>query len=136
MRGLVAVLVLVLAACGNGESDNTREVDRRERGSGAVPTQAIDAAVRTEAMTHMSTLNRQIRAKAAAETNRDEFYKAISGRLDAPTLERIGMTESQLTGRYYRPGDYTIRIEGRTMTIEAAREGTRGRVEPQEFRLP
>ncbi len=138
MRFLSAtcVLLLALTACGKGNEDNTREVDKRERGGGAVPTGSIDEAVRTEAHTHMYTIHQQVKIQAMRESDPSSFYQSIAGQLDGSKLQRMGVTEAQLTGRYYRPSDYTISIDGNTMTIQAAQRGTRGRVEPQQFRLP
>lgn len=132
----VFLLLLLLAACGNGNDDNTREVDKRERGGGIVPTGDIDKAVQTEALTHMNTIHRQVKVQVMSESDPESFYQSITGQLDGSKLQRMGMTEGQLTGNYYQPRDYTISIDGKTMTIQATQRGTRGRVEPKQFSLP
>jgi hypothetical protein len=138
MRMLALVLcVLVLAACGDDTAKNdVRFVEQDRLDNPIVPLQHVDKAVQTEAMTRMSLIHQQVKLTVASGADPASLYSSIVGTLNATKLAKIGLTESDLKGNYYKASDFSIVIVGKTMTISAAESGTRGRVEPQSFKLP
>ena len=135
---LVLCVALVLAACGEDDAakNETRFVDQDRIHSPFVDTESVDMAVHTEALTHMGLIHRQVKFKASTSGDPAALYRSIVGRVNGTTLGKIGLSESDLQGSFYRASDYTIAISGKTMTISAAQLESRGRVDPQEFKLP
>ena len=132
-------VVLSVAGCGDDNAagqNSTRFVDQDRLDNPIVDTKAVDEAVQTEAMTHMNLISRQVNLTVAKGADKAVLYRAISGTLNASKLSKIGLSESLLKGNYYKASDYSVVIVGNQMTISAAQLGTRGRVEPQKFRVP
>lgn len=132
-------LFLLFAGCGDDDAagqNSTRFVDQDRLDNPIVDTKAVDEAVHTEAMTHMNLISRQVNLTVAKGADKASLYRAISGTLNASKLAKIGLTESQVKGNYYKASDYSVVIVGNQMTISASQLGTRGRVEPQKFRVP
>jgi hypothetical protein len=142
MRNLMlltaCVVALAIASCGDDTTGNqTRFVDQQKVPCNPiVPIRHADEAVQTEAMMAMSKISRQVNFAAATAADKAALYRSLSGSLDAAKLAKIGLSESDLKGSYYKASDYSIVIVGNQMTISAAQIGTRGRVEPQTFRVP
>lgn len=133
---LLCVCALMIAACEDRTgSTNKRFVDQQRVDTAIPAIRNVDEAVHTEAMTHMNTIYRQMTAKAIAAPDKQAFYNSMNGKLDATKLSKLGMTEAELTGKFYLPSDYTLSVSGSKLTISAAQKGTRGRVEPQTFQL-
>src|SRR5690606_21591104 len=128
--------LLLLAGCGGGEPDNRRQVDLPAGNPrDPIPMQNVDQAVQTEAQAAFATLHRQIRLAAAKAGNPAGLYASLNGTLDAERRRLIGMTEGSLAGAYYRASDYTVAINGKSLSITAAKPGTRGHTSI-EYRLP
>jgi hypothetical protein len=129
--------VFALAACGDDTPKNdVRFVDQDRLDNPIVPLQHVDEAVQTEAMTRMNLIHQQVKLTVASGADPATLYSSIIGSMNATKLAKIGLTESDLKGNYYKAGDFSIVIVGKTMTISAAESGTRGRVEPKSFKLP
>jgi hypothetical protein len=139
MRMLAAVVcVLTLAACGEDDpaANQGRIVTQDRLDNPLVDTGSVDLAVQTEAMGHMRTIADRIKLKAATSGDPAALFRSLAGQLNSTTLGKIGLSESDLTGSFYKASDYTIVIVDKTLTITAAQIGSRGRVEPQKFKLP
>jgi hypothetical protein len=137
MLMMLLVITCLVAACGDDSgAENRRLVEQDRLDNPLVPLEHVDSAVQTEAVAAMSTINRQVNLKAASGGNKQAFYNSIQGRLNSASLKALGLTETSLTGSFYVATDYSISISGNQMTITAAEKGTRGRVEPQTFRVP
>jgi hypothetical protein len=116
---------LLVAACGS-EADNRREIEKDARQHDYAPVSAIDDAVRVEATTAAATIYQRIQLTAVRESNTGAFYSSMNGGVNASKLAKIGITESELKGRYYVATDYTISISGNKLVITASKPGTRG----------
>jgi hypothetical protein len=138
MKRVLLCLPLLLAACSQEENagNQPRIVDQDALQSPYVPIEATDQAVQTEAIRVMGLIARQVHLKASTSSDKAALYRSISGTPDAGKLAKLGMTEAELKTSYYVASDYAIAIVGNEMTISAAKPGTRGRVEPQKFRVP
>ena len=140
MKRLLIVLTcaLCLAACGDDSAagNGKRIVEQDRLDNPIVPLEHVDSAVQTEAMVAMSKISQRVNLTAATSGDKAALYRSLSGKLDATKLAKIGLSESDLKGTYYKASDYSIVIVGNQMTISAAQIGTRGRVEPQTFRVP
>jgi hypothetical protein len=128
-----ALLALLIAACG-GDADNRREIEKDARHHDYAPVGAIDDAVRVEATTAAATLRSRIQLAGAKQGNAGAFYASLNGAVNANTLSKIGISESELKGRYYVASDYTISISGNKLVITASKPGTRG-YKSEEFIL-
>lgn len=141
MRRLLAVLVCMvsLAGCddGSASANNPRLVDQDRLDNPIVPIEHVDKAVQTEAIQRMRIIADRVKLTAATDPdNKQALYRSLSGSLDSTKLAKIGLTESDLKGQYYKASDYSVVIVGNELTIHAAQIGSRGRVEPQKFRIP
>jgi hypothetical protein len=128
-----ALLALLLAACG-GDADNRREIEKDARHHEYAPVGAIDEAVRVEATTAAATIYQRIQLTAVREGNAGAFYSSLNGGVNAGKLAKLGISESELKGRYYVASDYTLSISGNKLVITASKPGTRG-YKSEEFIL-
>ncbi|MBZ0137679.1 MAG: hypothetical protein K8I27_15040 [Planctomycetes bacterium] len=136
---ICALALLIIASCEDSTNQQpVRFVDQtRICSPDAIPLGAPDKAVQTEAMTHMNLLYRQITLKAQMAPDKQAFYRSLAGTLDATKLGKLGLTENEFKGTYYtKASDYSLSIVGNQLTITAAQIGSRGRVDPQTFKLP
>lgn len=136
---LGCVVALAVAGCGDDDAagNQTRFVDQRQAPDNPIiPIRSADEAVQTEAIGHMNLIYQRVKFSAATSGDAAGLYRSISGKLDGAKLAKIGLSEADLQGSYYKASDYTVAIVGKEMTISAAQIGTRGRVEPQTFRVP
>lgn len=139
MKRLLILLTcaLCVAACGDDAPDNRPRIVEQDRlDNPIVPIQHVDSAVQTEAMMAMSMIAQRVNLAAATSGDKSALYRSLSGKLDSGKLAKIGLSESDLKGTYYKASDYSIVIVGNQMTISAAQIGSRGRIEPQVFRVP
>jgi hypothetical protein len=134
------ICVLALAACGEDTAnDNRGRIVTQDRlDNPLVPVEHVDSAVQTEAQQVMSMIAGQVKLKASLVqgAERTAFYRAISGRLNASSLAKLGLTEAELKTSFYQASDYSLVIVGKQLTISAGEPGTRGRVEPMNFPVP
>lgn len=139
MKRLLILLTcaLCVAACGDDAPDNRPRIVEQDRlDNPIVPIKHVDSAVQTEAMMAMSMIAQRVNLAAATSGDKSALYRSLSGKLDSGKLAKIGLSESDLKGTYYKASDYSIVIVGNQMTISAAQIGSRGRIEPQVFRVP
>lgn len=139
MRYALAALCLLalLPAC---EGENTappgRLIDRPEAAPSPLPMGGVDGAVRTEAVANYGRLHGQL--KVALARNGGDINKLaadVGGALNATKLGKLGMSGTDLDGKYYRAGDYTLTFSGNSVTIKAGGPGTRGDVPAETFKL-
>lgn len=143
MNKLLMIGCVTLALMGGCSDDNSAAengktfVDQDRLDNPIVNTRAVDKAVQTEAMTHMNLIAQRVKLTVASTGgDKQALYRSISGKLNESKLSKIGLSESDLKGNYYTAAHYSVVIVGNQMTITAADIGSRGRVEPQSFRVP
>jgi hypothetical protein len=132
---IALLLALFPAACGGGEEDNRRFVERPTVEAPGVPLRHVDEAVQTEAVIgSMRTISQQLKLKLATDYSGDfgRLSRDFSGAMDGGKLAKLGLTEQQLTGSFYRPSDFNLSFSGRSVTITALSPGQRGYTQ-QEF---
>lgn len=126
---LVVLCLLALPACEPTTlQDNTREIHKTERQDGTMaPMRALDEAVQTEGMTHENAIFKQLQMlliKNGGDINK--LSSEMSGPLNATKLQKLGITEAELKGQYYKASDYVLSFNGKQVTITASYPGTRG----------
>jgi hypothetical protein len=117
---------MLVVACGGGEADDTREVERPARTHGVFPIEATDDALRTEATTAMGVIYRRIQQVLITEQDREALFRDLEGPLNDAALRRLGVDAGTLTGTWYKPSDYRLQFSGNELTITAGQPGSRG----------
>jgi hypothetical protein len=132
---VLIALLFGLIGCDSSEPDNRREIDKPARHHEYVPIRNVDEALQTEAVVAFAAIYRQIKLATVRTADTAALYQSLNGQLNAAKLGKIGMSERDLAGTHYTATDYNISIEGKAMTITAAKPGTRGYTSEQ-YLLP
>ena len=136
---ICCAMAVAIAGCEDDNANQGHEqrlVDQTQVKSRLVPFEDVDTAVHSEAMTAMATIAQRVNFMAAQTSDKQALYRSLAGPLNASKCEKLGISESDLQGSFYKASDYTIVIVGNEMTISAAEIGSRGRVEQQKYRVP
>lgn len=127
---LLCVCALLIAGCEDSTGRTNKRFVEQQRFDTPIP--ALDKpeqAVQTEAVIgSMRSISQQLKLKLAS-TYAGDFNRLstdFSGRMDATKLSKLGMTEAQLTGSFYKPTDFSLSFSGRNVTITAMSPGQRG----------
>lgn len=125
---LAATIMLATGCEPTTLEDNTREIHKGERQDGTIaPMRALDEAVQTEGLTHENAIFKQLQMvliKNGGDINK--LSSEMSGPLNATKLQKLGISEGELKGQYYKASDYVLKFNGKTVTITASYPGTRG----------
>lgn len=125
---MLAALVLAAGCEPTTLQDNRREIHKEERKDGLVPMRALDEALQTEGQRAERAIFGQLQMLYTKSYSNDinRFSREMSGPLNASKLQKLGITEDQLKGQYYKASDYNLSFKGKEVTITASYPNTRG----------